>query len=123
MSREGRLLAAWTALVAVLLLTPTEVIRSVAGFDDVGALGALDKAGHFVLFLVLAALAVAPARRRTRHPLLLAGIAAFLYGAALEVLQGLSGVRAPELGDLVADGLGSLAGVLAPGLRRRRWLR
>jgi VanZ family protein len=119
MSRADRLLAGWTALVAVLLLVPTDFIREVAGLDDVDTLG-LDKAGHFLIFLVTAALAAGRAEGRTRHPLLVAGVATFLYGAALELLQGLSGVRYPELGDLIADGLGSLAGVFVPALRRRR---
>ena len=33
-----------------------------------------------------------------------------LYGVALEGLQGLGGVRDPELADALANGLGALAG-------------
>jgi VanZ family protein len=90
----------------------------VPGLEAAAASG-YDKAGHFVLFLVLALLAIAPARHRTRHPLVVTAVACVLYGALLEALQALTGIRSAEVADLVANGLGSSAGVLLPALWRR----
>ncbi|HVR31048.1 MAG TPA: VanZ family protein [Thermoanaerobaculia bacterium] len=112
-----RVLAGWAALVAVLLLAPPQLLP--AAVLDRGGRFPLDQAGHFLLFLVVAYLAARAARARTRHPLLWAAAASFLYGAVLEAIQGLLGYRDAEVGDLVANGLGSLAGVLLPVLWRR----
>jgi VanZ family protein len=73
----------------------------------------LDKAAHVFFFLVLAALAVAPARARMRHPVVAAAVASCLYGAVLELLQAALGWRSAELADLLADGLGSTFGAAA----------
>jgi hypothetical protein len=110
-----RAAAAWAALVAILLLVPVQVPR---GFGAGGAV-ALDELGHFLLFLVLALLLSRAARPRTRHFLLYAAASSFLYGALLEAMQSGMGVRHAELGDLVADGIGSVAGALVPILRPR----
>jgi hypothetical protein len=110
-----RLLLGWAAAVALFLLAPPALVP---GLEAAGGSG-LDKAGHFVLFLVLALLAVAPARSRTRHPRIVAGVASVLYGAALEALQAATGVRSAEVADLVANGLGTGAGILVPALWRR----
>ena len=111
-----RILAGWAALVAIVLLAPAHLLP--VAVLDTGRLG-LDKPAHFVLFLVTALLASRAARPRLRHPLLLAAVASFLYGALLEGVQGLSGFRDAEVGDLVANGLGSAAGVLVAALGRR----
>jgi VanZ family protein len=110
-----RWLAVWAAAVAFFLLAPPSLLP---GFGAASARG-LDKVGHFLLFFALAWLALEPARARTPHPLLVAGGASVAYGALLEVLQGLSGWRSAELGDVVADGIGSFSGVIAPWLWRR----
>jgi LPXTG-motif cell wall-anchored protein len=77
-----------------------------------------DKANHALAFAVLAVLGLAayPARAARVLPGLLA------FGAVIEVLQSLTGYRAAEWLDLLADGAGLLAGwQLAPwvGVRRR----
>ena len=116
-SGADRAVLGWTALIAILLLAPADLI----GVSDLGerAVRGLDKPVHFVLFFVLAALAARAARHRTRRPLVVAAVLSLLYGALLEGLQALSGVRAAEVADLVADGLGSLVGVLVSA----RWWR
>jgi VanZ family protein len=106
--RGDRWLVVWAVFTAILLLMPP-VFGSVAGSGR-------DKAGHFFLFLVLAALAVGPAQVRTRHPVLVAVLGGVVFGAVLELLQSALGWRSGELADLMADGLGSLAGAVLPKL-------
>lgn len=113
--RGDRWLLAWAVFTAILLLLPPELLPALGSANDSG----LDKAGHVFLFLVLAALAVGPARARTRHPLLAAALGGLAFGAALELLQGALGWRSAELADLLADGIGSAVGVAAPLLRGR----
>ncbi|GJL91877.1 VanZ family protein [Hyphococcus sp.] len=83
-----------------------------------------DKVAHFAAYGVLGAsavwaeLALLSKRRIT-------ALALGLYGVLLEGLQGLGGVRTPELADAVANGLGAVAGiggaiVLARMLRKLR---
>lgn len=108
------LLVSWAVVITLLLIAPPSLLP---GLDRAGATG-LDKVGHFVLFLVLAWLAVEPARARTRHPLLAAVVASVLFGAALEGVQALLGWRSAEVLDVVADGIGSWAGVLPAFWRR-----
>ncbi|HLW23230.1 MAG TPA: VanZ family protein [Steroidobacteraceae bacterium] len=79
-----------------------------------------DKAEHFIAFYVLAVLAVAAFPRR--HPLLLAALLS-LFGALIEVVQGLPIVhRDRDFWDWVADTF-AIAAALAPmllvGWRRR----
>lgn len=68
-----------------------------------------DKVGHFLAYAALGLAAFwarfAPRGRRLWAPLALA-----VYGAALEGVQGLGGVRSPELADAVANAAGALAG-------------
>jgi VanZ family protein len=112
---SDRLLLGWATAVGLLLMAPPALMP---GLEAAGASG-LDKAGHFVLFLVLALLAVAPARARTRHPLIVAAVASVLYGVLLEGLQAATGIRTADVADVVANGLGSSVGVLLPALWRR----
>jgi VanZ family protein len=78
-----------------------------------------DKAAHVVVFFVLAALAVAPARARLRRPVVAAALASVAYGAMLELVQTAIPWRSGELGDLLADGVGSTLGAMTSLLRRR----
>jgi VanZ family protein len=113
-----RALAGWTALIAVLMLAPLDRF-ALPDLGSASPLAALDKPVHFVLFFVLAVLAARSARGRARWPLATAVAASLLYGALLEAIQGLSGLRSAELGDLVADGLGCSAAALIPARWRR----
>jgi VanZ family protein len=110
-----RWLLAWAIFVAILLLLPPALLPALGSANESG----LDKAGHVFLFLVLAALAVAPARTRTRHPLLAAALGGLAFGGLLELLQGALGWRSAELADLLADGIGSAVGVAASLLWNR----
>ncbi len=83
----GFALARW---VAVFVLGDSGLADKVAHFMAYGALGAAAFLARFDLF-----------RTRWALPLALAG-----YGAALEGMQGLGGVRSPELADAVANFLG-----------------
>jgi hypothetical protein len=78
-------------------------------FGD-AALG--DKLGHFLAYAVLGASA-ALARIRIAGSAAASIAALALYGAALEGVQALGGVRDPELLDALADALGALCGYLA----------
>jgi VanZ family protein len=108
-STGDRWLLAWTGLTAILLLLPSSYVPDVGQAGEWG----LDKVAHVLFFLVLAALAVAPARARVRHPVVTAAVASFVYGAVLELLQAALGWRSAELADLIADGIGSTIGALA----------
>ncbi len=84
-----------------------------------------DKVAHFLAYGALGAMAVWANLKLLSKRLGLA-LALAAYGVLLEWLQGLGGVRSPELADAVANGLGALSGVtgavilanLARGLRK-----
>lgn len=67
-----------------------------------------DKANHALAFAMLAVLGLAA--YRTRGARVLLGLLAF--GAAIEVLQSLTGYRTAEWLDLLADAVGAAAGWL-----------
>ena len=110
-----RWLLAWAAITAILLLLPAPYVPDLGSAGDWG----LDKAAHVLLFLVLAALAVAPARARLRYPVAAAALLSFAFGGLLELLQGALGWRSAEVADLLADGVGSTLGALASLLWNR----
>jgi VanZ family protein len=77
----------------------------------------LDKAVHFTTFYVLELLALlAFPRARTLAPV----VGLVLFGGAIEIVQGMVG-RDASVWDLVADGLGVLAGLLPFAMAR--WAR
>ena len=82
-----------------------------------------DKVAHFGAYGVLGAAAFwanLPLYSRKWG----AAVALALYGVALEGLQGLGGVRSPELADALANATGAVCGVagaaILTALRRRR---
>lgn len=110
------LFALLLALVTFLTLTPNPedaepgfaVTRWLADFlfgDSIFA----DKIAHFLAYGALSATAywakLTIMSRRAGTAMALA-----LYGVVLEGVQGLGGVRSPELGDALANGMGALAG-------------
>lgn len=72
--------------------------------------GGLDKLAHFGAYLVLGALLTFGARRQGVSPWLAVGLG-IMYGALDELHQGFVPGRSLELGDWIADSLGTLAGV------------
>lgn len=108
--------ALWAVLIAVLTLMPVSGAPRFAWLQDLP----VDKLVHLVLFGVQAALlALLMARQGVAAPLLWAFVASTGYGALIEVLQQTMGLgRTAEWGDLLADALGALVGILAI----RRWL-
>ena len=86
-TETGFVVARW---VAVFVLGDAELADKVAHFMAYGALGASAFSAQIDLF-----------GKRWATPLALAA-----YGAALEGIQGLGGVRAPELADAIANFLG-----------------
>ncbi len=68
-----------------------------------------DKVAHFIAYAALGAAAfwaqITVYARKRWAPVLLAA-----YGVVLEGVQGLGGVRTPELADAIANGLGAFAG-------------
>lgn len=106
MQSRLRLIRIWYALgglllllVAVLSLVPIDIDSDVVS----------DKTGHVLAYAVLSGWFSLLAGGRTA----LGGIAIGLmaYGALIEILQGFTGYRFAEWGDLLANGLGILIGL------------
>jgi VanZ family protein len=105
--------AFWTALAAVGLLSLTPVEHLPSQVFDVW-----DKAQHAAGFALLALLG--GTAHRDQRPRVLTGL--LLYGGLIEVAQSATGWRHGDLLDLLADGVGVLAGMLAlKALDRLRW--
>ncbi len=77
-----------------------------------------DKVGHFLAYATLGAAAFW-ARLALFSKRWAAALALVFYGAALEGVQGLGGVRTPELADALANALGAFSGFLAASLALR----
>ena len=95
--------------VAVLSLVP------------VADVGVGDKLSHVITYFVLAAWFGILAANRARLVLTIALL--FAYGAVLELLQGMTGYRFAEWGDLIANGAGILLGAPLHYSPLRRLLR
>ncbi|MEO1137581.1 MAG: VanZ family protein [Pseudomonadota bacterium] len=83
-----------------------------------------DKIAHFLAYAALGATAYW-AKLTVFSRRIGAAFALALYGVVLEGLQGLGGVRSPELGDALANAFGALGGIagavaLGAGLQRLR---
>ena len=107
--------AAWTLAIAVVSLLPP---RGTPGpqIADLGEVVAT--LGHLLAYLVLGGLVVLAARV-PRPWWIWAGATAF--GAALEIVQGVVGLRSFQVTDIVANALGAALGILAAmALRTRR---
>ncbi len=83
-----------------------------------------DKIAHFMAYASLGAAAYF-ARLKLANSYVLTVCAVAIYGAMLEGVQALGGVRSPEMADAAANGLGAVSGfagasimlaVLKPGL-------
>ena len=110
------LFAALFALVTYLTLTPNPEDAE-SGFAAMRLIANLlfgdpqlgDKVAHFFGYGALGASAfwaqLFPFGQKRWTPILLA-----VYGVCLEGVQGLGGVRSPEVADAVANGLGALCG-------------
>lgn len=91
--------------VGVALLAP---FPAPSGGPGLFGLTHLDKAAHLVLFLALGWVwrrGLARAGRPVSYGAIFATVVA--YGGLLELLQGASGIRTAEWGDLAADALGA----------------
>ncbi len=108
--------AALAALVTWLTLTANPdsaesgfaLARAIAAFVFADpALG--DKVAHFLAYAALGAFAFWGRVRFAAAPWA-TPVALVAYGGGLELLQGLGGVRAAEIADAVANGLGAAAG-------------
>jgi VanZ family protein len=113
----------WSALVAVLLLSPGDLDTPAPAwlewFEDHGG----DKLVHAGLFFVQAACLGRTLRgwSSDRHAgAWWAALASFLYGTALEVAQLAIGSRSFEVADVAADAAGAVLWPLAAWLHRRR---
>jgi len=69
-----------------------------------------DKVAHFAAYGALGA-AAAWAQLALLSKRRITALALALYGVLLEVLQGIGGVRSPEVADAVANALGAVAGL------------
>lgn len=105
MDLTGRTLvriAFWLAALSILVLSllPPGTPLPSTGWD---------KSNHVLGFAILGFLGGLGYRRR--EPGVAAGL--FAFGVLIEALQGLSGYRFAEWGDLLADAIGIAVGVLA----------
>ena len=99
---------AMTRWIAELLFGNPALADKVAHFAAHGVLGAAAAWAHITLL----------SKRR------FTALALGVYGIVLEGLQGLGGVRTPEVADAAANGLGAVAGVggaILLGRIYRRW--
>ena len=100
-----RLATLWYAIGAGLLLAVA--VLSLMPLPDVGV---GDKTSHVATYFVLAGYFGVLARRRQSLPRVALGLV--IYGALIEIAQGLTGYRYAEWGDLLANLAGTLAGLL-----------
>ena len=100
-----RLAAAWYAIGAIMLLGVAVV--SLVPAPDIGV---SDKLSHLVTYFLLAGWFSLLAINRTRLGWTVIGLIA--YGMLIELLQGITSYRYPEWGDVLANGIGVLAGIL-----------
>ena len=100
-----RLAATWYAIGAVMLLGVAVV--SLVPAPDIGV---SDKLSHLVTYFLLAGWFSLLAINRTRLGWTVIGLIA--YGMLIELLQGITSYRYPEWGDVLANGIGVLAGIV-----------
>jgi len=93
------LLGAYLIGATALLLAPV----SAPG----GAPGGLDKVAHAVLMAILAVLVWRAVALPTWQRGLLSALATIAYAAGIELVQGLTRYRTPELADVLASGVGA----------------
>ena len=99
-----RLAVLWYALGAALLLAVA--ILSLMPLPDAGV---GDKISHVVTYIALAGYFSVLARQARALYRVAVGI--MVYGALIEIAQGLTGYRNAEWGDLLANGVGTAVGV------------
>jgi VanZ family protein len=99
-----KLIRIWYALGAMMLIAV-----AIACLMPALEIGVGDKFSHLITYFLLAGWFAMLARGRAALVWTLAGLVA--YGMLLELLQGQTGYRFAEWGDVVANGIGALAGV------------
>ncbi len=107
--------------VALFILVASLVPVSPGGpSPDTILLLPADKFGHLVSYAVLAAVTVLTSRHDSLawRDLILVAVGVTLFGAGIEVLQAFVPTRQFSVGDMAANGIGALGGVLVG-----RWLR
>ncbi|MDH3636228.1 MAG: VanZ family protein [Gammaproteobacteria bacterium] len=100
-----RLAAAWYVIGAIMLLGV-----AVASLVPVPDIGVSDKLSHLVTYFLLAGWFSLLAANRITLGWTVIGLIA--YGMLIELLQGMTSYRYPEWGDVLANGIGVLAGIL-----------
>ena len=100
-----RLAVAWYIIGATMLLGVA--VGSLVPSPDIGV---SDKLSHLVTYFLLAGWFSLLATNRIRLGWTVIGLIA--YGMLIELLQGMTAYRYPEWGDVLANGIGVLAGIL-----------
>ena len=106
----------WAVFIYAASLAPPSVMGQLPSGND--------KAGHFILYAILALLIVRGWHREKIPPIDLHGfvwLLAFLFGFTVEMFQGLSTYRSFELYDLLANAIGALGGLVLWHLMMMRW--
>ena len=104
----------WYACGVVMLLAVAMVSLLPAP-----AIGVSDKLSHLLTYVLLSGWFCLLARRRTALVFSIAALIA--YGIMIEWLQGLTGYRYAEWGDVIANSAGCLLGTLGYLRPLRRW--
>jgi len=109
---QWSLVAVYALFLLIVSVLPGNNLPKVPDWFD---LFGPDKVAHFGAYGVFALLlSVAPSERRTKWPIAKAVFLAALYGALMEILQGISGTgRHFDPVDMVANLLGAILGGLA----------
>jgi VanZ family protein len=113
--QELSLIRLWYACGAALLFA----VALVSLMPAPPSIGVSDKLSHLLTYTLLSGWFCLLARRRTALAFSIAGLMA--YGMMIELLQGMTGYRYAEWGDVLANGAGCLLGALGYLGPLRRW--
>lgn len=103
--RRLELAKLWYSLAALMLL-----VVAVASLLPAPDVGVSDKLSHVITYLVLAGWFSLLAANRVA--LCWAAVSLLIYGMLMELLQGTTGYRYAEWGDVLANGVGVVVGSL-----------
>lgn len=103
----------WSSCCLALAIALGSLLPLNSAVDIAGS----DKLYHFIAYSLLAYLLARSYLARIGWLKLASGVV--VYGAVIEILQGFSGYRSAELGDLLANILGCSGGLLLHQLTKR----
>lgn len=111
----------WAVLIYVASIAN---LKPATDIDWLSSIFTFDKLAHFGLYMILAMLIIRGWHREKMPPIGLHALVltlCFVFGAMIEVHQSLLSYRSFEVGDILADLLGSLTGLIIWHLMMVRW--